>query len=61
MKNLKKICDNSYDQRTGGCDCVSCKYHIKHYQPEPKDWFIFHKVTAVNAGECLQQGGTQNG
>lgn len=61
MKDLHKICDHSYDQRTGGCDRVDCKYHIEHYDPKPADWYIFHRITAIKKGECLQQGGTQNG
>lgn len=47
------ICDKSY----GGnktCDIKDCPYHFEHYDPQPADWIMLHKVNAINSGGCMQ-------
>lgn len=57
MQDLPKICDYSYDERTGGCNCVNCVHHIEHYVPRPTNWYMYHRITAVRNGECEQEKG----
>jgi hypothetical protein len=47
------ICDKSYgDNKT--CDIAECPYHLEHYEPQPADWIMMHKVNAINSGGCMQ-------
>lgn len=47
------ICDKSYGDYKP-CDITDCPYHLEHYNPQPVDWIMMHKVNAINTGGCMQ-------
>ena len=47
------ICDKSYGNYKT-CDITDCPYHLEHYNPNPTDWIMMHKVNAINSGGCMQ-------
>mgnify|MGYP000009477840 FL=1 len=47
------ICDKSYGDYKS-CDITDCPYHLEHYNPQPVDWIMMHKVNAINTGGCMQ-------
>lgn len=61
QSNLPRICNTSVDPHLG-CDCTDCLFNIKHYDPQPDDWFITQKFYLEKQGQCLQsKGETGNG
>lgn len=58
--NAPRICNNSVSDKLG-CDCDICKYHINYYGENVTDWLIVNKAYITGIGECLVNGGVQNG
>lgn len=53
------VCDSSYSY-SGKCNHTECPYHLKHYDPQPDDWIIVHRVNiTMMGGKCLFKDGAE--
>lgn len=47
------ICDSSYSCYSK-CTHKECPYHLKHFEPQPEDWIVAHRINITTmGGKCL--------